>query len=550
MADPQQVTPTLELISPVLAGRLFELNKDLTRIGRDPGSDISLNRKDVSWLHAWIFRRPDGFYLEDRESRNRTFLDGVPLTPRLPSKLKDGARIKICDHLLIFRRAAVKVGDRDEGSTILGTLDNLSSIGVLTGVGRPDEVLRAVLEINRNLGGTIELNEALGKTLDTLFAIFKEAESGFILTRETDGELSPRAIRHCEGDPDPLTLSQTALDHVMTRGQGLLSTNSPVVVDDLSGLSRTILSVPMLDREGQSIGIIQLVSRPGRGRFRSDGLDLLAAVAVPIAVTVENHRLLLAKAEWAAAGEIQRALLPRKRPSSPEYVFWEHYEPAQEVGGDYYDYIPIQVSGSGPGATWKRWAVAEGDVVGKGMPAALLMSSLSSEVRHFVRTEPDPARVVERLNRHFFEADIVDSFITFLLVIVDASEHRITVVNAGHLPPLLRRNSGRIEVLGEAEGGPPLGVTPDHNYQAFTTDLEPGEIVVMFTDGVTEATDSRNRQFGSAAIRKTLATAPATVPEVGEAILKAVRNHASGRPRSDDIALVCFGRIDAPSPTL
>src|SRR5450432_2733399 len=79
MADPQQVAPTLELISPVLPGRLFELNKDLVRIGRDPGSDISLNRKDVSWLHAWIFRRPEGFYVEDRESRNRTFLDGVKL---------------------------------------------------------------------------------------------------------------------------------------------------------------------------------------------------------------------------------------------------------------------------------------------------------------------------------------------------------------------------------------------------------------------------------------------------------------------------------------
>ena len=87
-------------------------------------------------------------------------------------------------------------------------------------------MLRAVLEINRNLGGTIELNEALGKTLETLFAIFREAESGFIVTREADGELSPRAIRHRDGDPDPLTLSQTALDHVMTRGQGLLSSDT------------------------------------------------------------------------------------------------------------------------------------------------------------------------------------------------------------------------------------------------------------------------------------------------------------------------------------
>jgi sigma-B regulation protein RsbU (phosphoserine phosphatase) len=543
MAEPQQVTPTLELISTVLAGRLFELNKDLTRIGRDPGSDISLNRKDVSWLHARVFLRPEGFYIEDRESRNGTFLDGVKLTPKLPSRLKDGARIKICDHLLIFHREAVRVESGDSGSTILGTLDNLSSIGFLNGVGRPDEVLRAVLEINRNLGGTIELNEALGKTLDTLFAIFHEAESGFILTREPDGELSPRAIRHREGDANPLTLSGTALDLVMTRGQALMSTNDPSIVDDLSGLSRTILSVPLLDREGQSIGIIQLVSRPVERRSRAGGLDLLAAVAVPIAVTIENNRLLRTKAEWAAAGEIQRALLPRRRPFAPGYVSWEHYEPAQEVGGDYYDYIPLQPAVVAPGVAWSRWAVAEGDVVGKGMPAALLMSSLSSEVRHYVRTEADPVRVVERLNRHFFEAEILDRFITFQLVIVDAEAHRITVVNAGHLPALLRRSSGEVEILGEIEGGPPLGVNPDHIYQAVTTEIHPGDVVVMYTDGVSEATNPRNRQFGSTAIRKTLEAAPPTVQEVGQAILKAVRNHASGRPQSDDIALVCFGRI-------
>jgi phosphoserine phosphatase RsbU/P len=543
MADPQQVAPTLELISPVLPGRLYELNKDLIRIGRDPGSDIALDRKDVSWLHAWIFRKPDGFFVEDRESRNKTFVDGVRLTPKVPSPLHDGARIKICDNLLVFHRQAVKVEEREGGSTILGTLENLSSIDFISSVGRPDDVLRAVLEINRNLGGTIELNEALGKTLDTLFAIFREAESGFIVTREVDGELSPRAIRHREGDPDPLTLSQTALDHVMTRGQGLLSSDvltSKGVVDPAS--SRTILSVPMLDREGQPIGIIQLVSRPGKGGFRADGLDLLAAVAVPIAVTVENNRLLRAKAEWAAAGEIQRAMLPRHQPFAPGYVSWEHYEPAQEVGGDYYDYIPIHPPNVNNGDPWTRWAVAEGDVVGHGMPAALLMSSLSSEVRHYVRTETDPSLVVERLNRHFYDAEILDRFITFLLVVVDAEAHRITVVNAGHLPPFLRRASGEIEAIGEEEAGPPLGVAPDHVYRSLSTELGPGDVVVMFTDGVSDATDSKNRLFGLPAIRRTLAAAPAEISEVGEAILKAVRVHAGGRPQNDDIALVCFGR--------
>jgi sigma-B regulation protein RsbU (phosphoserine phosphatase) len=541
MADSQQVAPTLELISPVLPGRLFELNRDLVRIGRDPGSDIGLNRKDVSWLHAWIYRRSEGFFVEDRESRNGTYLDGVRLTPKTPARLRDGARIKICDNLLIFRKQAVKVDDRDGGSTILGTLANLTSLDVVSSVSRPEDVLRAVLEINHNLGGTIELNEALGKTLATLFGIFPEAESGFILTREADGELIPRAIRHREGVTDPLTLGQTAMDHVMHRGEGFLSSDTPA---DGLGLtpSRTVLGVPLLDSAGQPIGIIQLVSRPGHPVFRADALDLLAAVAVPVGVTVENNRLLRSKAEWAAAGEIQRALLPRRQPSAPGYVSWEHYEPAQEVGGDYYDYIPIHPAEAEGQNNWSRWAVAAGDVVGKGMPAALLMTSLSSEVRHRVRTEADPARVAARLNRHFFEAEILDRFITFLLIIVDARSHRITVVNAGHLAPIVRRASGAIEVIGEEETGPPLGVVLGHQYQSITTELGPGDMVVLFTDGVTEAMNPQNHQFGAEAVRRTLLAAPRSVPEVGEAILKALRGHASGRPQSDDIALVCFGR--------
>ena len=543
MADARPINPTLELISPVLPGRLYELNKDLVRIGRDPGSDVSLNRKDVSWLHAWIFRRPDGFYLEDRESRNRTYLDGIKIAPRLPMPLKDGAQIKVCDHVLIFRKEAVRVEDRDGGSTILGTIGNLSSIDVFSGVGRPDDVLRAVLEINRNLGGTIELNEALGKTLDTLFAVFREAESGFIVTREADGELVPRAIRHRAGDPNPLSLSQTALDHAMNRGEGLLSAdNSPDGPGDLSGSGRTVLCVPMLDRAGRSIGIIQLVSRPGPIGFRPDGLDLLAAVAVPIAVTVENNRLLRALAEWAAAGEIQRALLPRRRPSAADYASWEHYEPAQEVGGDYYDYIPLEPARPGDGEVWGRWTVTVGDVVGKGMPAALLMSSLASEVRHHVRSEPDPSGVVRRLNRHFFDADIVDNFITFLLVVVDAEDHRITVVNAGHPAPFVRRASGRVEAIGEDEAGPPLGVDRDHDYELISTDLEPGDVVVLYTDGVPDALDRHQRPFGVEAVRRTITRAPAEATEVGEALLKAVRLHAAGRPLYDDLALVCFGR--------
>jgi serine phosphatase RsbU (regulator of sigma subunit)/pSer/pThr/pTyr-binding forkhead associated (FHA) protein len=542
MPEPRQVAPTLELISPVLPGRLFELNRDLVRIGRDPSSDICLNRKDVSWAHAWVFRRPEGFFVEDRQSRNGTYLDGGKLDAKAPAPLRDGDRIKICDNLLVFRRHAVRLDEETGSSTILGMLDNLTSLDVVSSVAKPEDVLRAVLEINSTLGGTIELNEALGKTLDALFGIFRQADRGFILTLEPDGDLSPRAIRQRNGGGNQLVLSQTMLTHVMKQGQGLIGVDAQVEGAGASG-QRTVLCVPLLDRAGQPIGIIQLESRPRPAAFRGDDLDLLAAVAVPIAVAVENNRLLRTKAEWAAAGEIQRALLPRRQPSARDYESWEHYEPAMEVGGDYYDYIPLEPTEPAPGVSWSRWAVAAGDVVGKGMPAALLMSSLSSEVRHGVRIEPDPARVVDRLNRHFFDAEILDRFITFLLIVVDAEAHRITVVNAGHLAPVIRKADGGILRIGEEESGPPLGVVADPDFRAVNVDLGPGDVVLLYTDGVSEALGAQNRLFGVDAILKTLAEAPPRAAEVGEALLKAVRSHALGRPQSDDIAIVSFSRI-------
>ncbi|WP_435019165.1 SpoIIE family protein phosphatase [Tundrisphaera sp. TA3] len=536
MPDASPVAPTIELISTYLPRRLFEMTKDQVRIGRDPGSDIFLNRKDVSWSHARIFRRDGGFFVEDRESRNATYLDGERLSPHHPRRLDDNHRIRICGNILVYRREAVRIETEENGSTILGTLGNLTSLDIVSSVARPEDVLRAVLEINRNLGGTIELDEALGRTLGTLFEVFDEAEGGFILTGEPGSNMVQRAIRHRDGDA-PLSLSLSARDHAIRQGQGLICTE-----DGSDGLSRTILCVPLLARSGLSIGIIQLSSRPGGPGFRADDLDLLAAVAVPVGVAVENHRLLWNKGEWAAAGEVQRALLPRHRPRSDRYTTWEHYEPAQEVGGDYYDYIPIEPAEADGRHEWTRWGVAVGDVVGKGMSAALLMSHLSSEVRHRVRAEASPELVVAGLNRHLFDAEILDRFVTFLLIVVDAPKDRILIVNAGHPAPMIRRANGRIEVVGDEDAGPPLGVVIDHPYRITTVGLDPGDVVVAYTDGVSEAINAHDRLFGVEAIRATLAQSPPGVQAIGRSILKAVRVHALGHPQSDDIAIVCFGR--------
>ena len=302
------------------------------------------------------------------------------------------------------------------------------------------------------------------------------------------------------------------------------------------------LCVPLSDHDGRPIGLIQLDSRARNGGFAAEDLDLLAALAVPVGVAVENHQLLKERASWAAARQIQTVLLPRRRPEAPGYAFWDYYRPAEEVGGDLYDYIPVEPDGTAAGAERTRWAVAVGDVAGKGMPAALLMASICPEVRHLARAGVDPHEVLARVNRHVYDADVDGRFVTLALAELDTREHRMRVFNAGHTDPLVRRAGGRVEVVGRVGSGPPLGADPDSVYGADIISLGPGDVVILYTDGVTEAMDRDGRMFGEERLLRTVAGAPEGVAQVGEAIVAAVRGHAVGRSQFDDITLVCFGR--------
>src|SRR5262249_9591613 len=159
----------------------------------------------------------------------------------------------------------------------------------------------------------------------------------FILTEEGDGQLNPRAIRRRDGETSPPALSRTVLERVMEAGKALLIADAQAeggfrATESLADAgSPTARCVPLPGREGRPIGILQLDSRSRRARFAPKDLDLLAAAAIPIGMAIENYRLFKARAEAAAARQIQLALLPRHRPDIAGYSFWEHYEPALDV---------------------------------------------------------------------------------------------------------------------------------------------------------------------------------------------------------------------------
>ncbi len=547
--DSQPVVPTLELIRDGQVVRVFEISGTDLHIGRTRGSEIQFDDAKVSRNHARIERRSDGScHLVDLDSQNHSYVDDKKLMPFVPLALRDGCRIRIFEHEMIFRDPTVglRKDGAEERSTVLRSIEDLSSIRLAQRLAQPVEAFRAILEVNRALGGA-DLNEVFARVLDGLMTVFPRAERGFVLTVESDGTLPLRAVRRRGGEPETPSLSRTIARRVLEEAKPVLISDATLESDymtqqSVSSTLRTALVVPLPGRDGKAVGMVQLDSRTDTERFTTSELDLLAALAVPMGIAVENHTLLKKRASWAAAGQIQRALLPRNRPAIPGYGFWECYRPTEDVGGDLYDYIPVG-SSAAEECEASRWAIILGDVAGKGVPAALMMAGICPEVRHLVRAGVAPHEVLSKVNQRIDDVEFDCRFVTLVFTELDRRTHRLTVASAGHPCPLVRRSGGVIEEVGRAESGTPLGIDGGGGYRSITVTLEVGDVVVLYSDGVTDARDRRDKPFEDRGIREALAQAPQGVAAVGEAILATVREHASGRSQFDDITLVCFGRI-------
>jgi serine phosphatase RsbU (regulator of sigma subunit) len=236
--------------------------------------------------------------------------------------------------------------------------------------------------------------------------------------------------------------------------------------------------------------------------------------------------------DLATAREVQLHFLPRSRPVVPGYRFFDYYEAAEDVGGDYFGYIPLADG---------RLAIALGDVSGKGVPAALLMARLCSEVRYCLAISASLVEAIERLNRELAGATLNDRFVTFLLCVLDPVQNTLEIVNAGHVPPL-RRRAGTVTKLGIAEAGPPLGYDPCQSYTAFSTPIEEVDTLILYTDGISEARSPADTIYGTQRICRIVADGPSDVEALAQKILDSVERFVAGRAQSDDVCLLAFGR--------
>jgi serine phosphatase RsbU (regulator of sigma subunit) len=300
-----------------------------------------------------------------------------------------------------------------------------------------------------------------------------------------------------------------------------------------------MICAPLMGPSRRPLGIVYLDTTDAKRRFDQNDLDVLASVATIAAQGVESagarHTIWdvgTYRRHLGTAKQVQLQFLPQSRPEVEGYQFYDYYQPADEVGGDYFAYVLLPDG---------RLALAIGDVAGKGVSAALLMANFCAEVRYCLATCPTPAAAVEQLNQDLSSETLNYHFVTFVLCVLDPKTHMLTMVNAGHLPPLLRR-LGTIEPLGGSDSGLPLGCDAKRSYEQVEFKLEPGDSVVLYTDGITEAMNSKGEVYGSQRLKTALASAPGGIEEVGQALLDDVRRFIRGRLQSDDICVVCFAR--------
>jgi len=318
-----------------------------------------------------------------------------------------------------------------------------------------------------------------------------------------------------------------------------LYANLPVAEKVALKKTDTAVAVPLLVKE-KLVGMLHLGNKKSGDYFNPEDIDFFATLSSSLSVAVENARLhreemekCKMEQELGVARRIQEKLLGRELPKLPGIDLYAAYLPSRQVSGDMYSVIPVKNN---------QLALAIGDVSGKGIPASLLMASLHASLKMLCLECFPPADIISRLNRLVCENTDPEDFVTFFYAVYDRDTRKLSYVNAGHNPPLYFQANGRPKEL--SEGGIPLGIFSDRPYQAVELSVQPGSPIVLYTDGVTEADNEFEEQFGCRRLAEIVAqNRHLSAQEVGERILSGLQGFCGGKELEDDVSLVILKTV-------
>ena len=518
-------------------------------VGRSSSAELAFpDDAGLSRQHFALEFEGNDWTVRDLNSKNGTFVNDIPLKARLI--LKPGDRITAGHLTIVFSPDSDKPSAPPpdvvvfEGESAPETTSTSITLeGALTKQtmvlerGGAKASLQALIKAGMELSETQPLAELFQTILNHAIQAVN-AQRGVVMVLE-GGELVAKAHKG-EG----FRISTAVRDQVLNDKASIRVQNAQLDEAFKSRMSiveqrvHAMLAVPLQTKD-RIIGLIYVDSPYVLRVFTDEDLSLLTVMANIAAVRLENARLAaveqaerITQRDLSQAAEIQRGILPEKAPEVPGLDLAGFNAPCRTVGGDYYGFVTY------PG---DRVGLALGDVSGKGMAAALMVMAFEARLRVLAEDEDTAATVVTRLNKITCANCPSNRFITFFFGILDPATGDLVYANAGHNPPFLVRASGEVEVLGG--GGPVLGILPIAPYAQENARLAPGDMLVIYSDGVTEATNAAEEEFGEERLAEVLRCRRG---EPAGAIVKAVTESlsqfASGAPQADDITLVVAKR--------
>jgi serine phosphatase RsbU (regulator of sigma subunit)/pSer/pThr/pTyr-binding forkhead associated (FHA) protein len=533
------------------------LSRLRTTIGRSARSDVCIPDAFASRLHAEVRKEGDAFWLHDLGSANGTRYNGSAVSAPIP--LMPGGEIQIGETTIIFDDERLKA---EKNLTLIAdntqTLDPSMTISFARPTKPTVEILDSQFSTRTELLGLISKvgvallsSSGLDETLNQVASLVFEAvpaERCVIMLRDEaadDGmKISVARTRGKDEQIKEVRISRTVLDEVLKHGRSVLTSDAqhdPRYASQtmmLLGI-RSVLAVPLSVSETEVFGIIYADSPTEAETFSKEHLGILTTLASVASIRVENARLLeerfekeRIKNELELATEIQQSFQPSAPPVMDDYEFQGISFSCYEIGGDYYDFIS-QPDG--------KMLVALGDVSGKGTAAALLMSSLHAAIHAQVAAKTSLYQTVKSVNQYLAENTPTNRFVTLFITELDTRTGVLKYINAGHNPPLIGHADGTVQQL--AAGGFPLGILPMADFEVGQTKLEPGEALVIYSDGVSEANNLAGDEFGmrrlTQVVSRNLQSSAAGLRDKVESALSAFTQTA---PANDDITLVIVKR--------
>jgi sigma-B regulation protein RsbU (phosphoserine phosphatase) len=541
----------LEVVSPDGARRYARITQTPFMIGRgaETGNHLQLSDRRISRNCAAVVIEANRFYVEDRGQRRGLFVNGEKVESR---ELQDGDAISFGledSYEIVFRSNSG--ANETSLPNLLTRIEHITS-SEPTGGGLVK--LKRLLEATSLLHSQLPLDVVLGHMLDHAVSV-TDADRGLLLEADATGALKVKLARRSGGlrlPPESLTPSQTAI-------QLALKQKSPVITEDLAqadmdlqaaqsvvaqrlravvviplyGMSRANTQESMVNiKRGDFLGVLYLDSRRPAAFSKLDR-QILDALAADAASILDNARLVERERERQRmeqeiniARDIQQALLPRDFREFPHLAVNGYNLPCLSVGGDYFDVFPISEG---------RTAFLIADVSGKGLGAALLTTMLQGALSAMT-LGTDPARVFNHINRFLCSHAEVGRYATMFFGILDDDGH-LEFINAGHPSPFLIRAGVAEEAF--TEGSYPVGLVPEAEYTAVCLKLEPGDTLVLFSDGVTEAMDPDDQLFGVPRLKQVLTgLAECPLEEIQKCVLESVENFARGAHQADDLTLL------------